>query len=274
VGDLFFLYATKPCSQFVGIGRICSHPVRSRHRRLRAKRAQYWSWVQVLAFERETPLATARSDNRAGKWSALKNLAGTHAEVPSGPVLTGLTRLLLSRNAIAQEQWSKWDSRKARYPRDLDPNEPARAYWEQPKPGELSDDHEKHLQKKIERLLLRNGWRHHDPTLDDFSLSPSKHLKLSGEATGYPDIVLVSVNRRRTLLVVEVKKQAAPRPSLNGIDQLEDYCAALKELAPDWTIKSWLVARSIHPVVRGDARKAGVECFLWRERPLHRLERA
>ena len=248
-GDLFFLYATKPCSQFVGIGRICSDPVRSRHRRLHGKRAQCSSWVQVLAFEREVPLATARSDSRAGKWSALRNLAGTHAEVRPDPVLTGLTRLLLSRNPIARKQWSKWDDGEARYPRELGPQELAREYWEPPKPEELPDDHEKRLQKKIERMLLRHGWRHHTPTLDDFSLPLSKHLKLPHGTTGYPDIVLVSVDRRRTLLVVEVKKYAVPRPWLNGIDQLEDYCAALKGLAPTWNIKSWLVARSVHPAV-------------------------
>lgn len=271
-GDLFLLYCTGPVSAFVGIGRVCSETVAQRDRRLpwlrkqgRNRRLRYAAWVQILGLEQSVSLHRARADQRAGQWSALRNLAGTHARIRDAAVMEGFEQLLLIRNPVARDRWSKWQVR-APYPRDLDPRELDRFWWEPPEPGRLVKEHEVFLQRRVRNHLLRRGWRQHDEKRDGFPLAKSNLLRRSPDDKAlFPDVVLVHVNIPKTLVIVEVKKHAVLLPGRSGIDQLDDYGPAMKRQAPDWTIKRWLVAETIDPAVR--ARAHTIDCFEWHGRP-------
>jgi hypothetical protein len=221
--------------------------------------------VQIIAFEHPTHLSEARADGRTGGWSALRNLSGTYARV-SDAVRGGLEELVLADNSAAADRWAKWQSR-TRYPKDLDPDEPALLVWEPELSGGRSRDHEVFLQRRIAKHLRKRGWRDHDEARDGFSLPTSNLLRLDDESRGFPDIVLVDESRPKSLVVIEVKKDAMPYPGLSGVDQLDDYGPAIRRLAPGWKIQRWLVARTVHPLVLKSATDRGIEAYVWHGRP-------
>jgi len=259
--DLAVLYAGKPRSEWMAVGRICSEPVRNRD-------GQRLAWVQWIPSRAPVGLDVMRA-RHSDSWPKLRNMAGQHARVP-GKAAQALRRGLL-RDPRAAAQWQKWAGPRTRLPHHLDPGELASSGYEPDPAPQLAEDHERHLQAEIaQRLIgLRRGIdadRH--PALLRAANPALELRRIAGtlyNEDGYRrewDILLVDPSADRRLLLIEVKKIARATLQDAGVAQVLDYARLLAPLVPGWRIRPVVCAPRVRDSIIRDARHNRVE--VWR----------
>lgn len=247
-GDLFVLYGHKPVSEYGAVGRVCSRPVLSSD-------GNHWAHVQMVACPRPLSLAEAKADPLIGRWPRFRMMAGSCLEISDAAVWAGFMNRLVAPFPELGAVMSRW-----------------RAGSPMPKPRERLDDavranpnhnrsgttHELALQDRIWEAYLGNGWARDLEAGDRVHIADTFHVP----GVGFADIVLVDLESSRpTLLLIEVKRDAIPGPTTDGVTQLLKYEPALRRLAPGWAIKKVLVALYLSDDVVRAARSAGIECW-------------
>ena len=138
-----------------------------------------------------------------------KPAGGSYNRIEPGPGRGDFLRMLTSADNVARSRLEKWRGGRSPYPH-VSTAELRKAWWEPPERDGLSDDHERWLSKAVARAFVRRDdvdWLDVEGGIDDHSLEHP--LIFEDGRSVLADIVLVDA-RRRTLIVIEVKKHARP----------------------------------------------------------------
>jgi hypothetical protein len=247
-GDLFVLYGHKPIFEYGLVGRICSRPVLSVD-------GNHWAHVQMVACPQSLSLAEAKADPAIGRWPRFRMMAGAHLEITDSEVWDGFMSRLVDPFPEVRAVVRGWRA-GARMPKLRERLDDA--VRGNPNHNRSGTTHELAVQDQIWDAYLENGWGRDLQAADGVDIADS--FRLPG--AGFADIVLVDLESTRpTLLLIEVKRDAIPGETTDGVTQLLEYEPVLERLAPGWAIKKVLVALCFSTTVLHRARSAGIECW-------------
>lgn len=253
-GDVVVIYGKSPVQGYVAVARQCSDPVESRHGRV-------WTWLQIQPMRQVLPQSKLAARSRIRGHAGLKTPAGGSSNlIPSGPGLHAFLRLLSSGDSAVGRRLEQWGEGGGRYPTGLSGVFLRPAWLEEPQKNGLPDGHERDLSRGIANWLVDRGeGRWCDENEDVGGHSTERPMAIRG-ARRYADVVLLDNKRRRTLILVEVKKHARPVPRMDPVPQVLNYRAQLLVDHPGWRVRCMIVAPEFHELTLRSARDNRIEC--------------
>ena len=255
-GDIVAFYARAPVQAFVALARQCSEPRESRR-----NRGQWFAWFQFQPLGHDVRRTEVQARKGLSDWGVLRNLQGEHKRIPDERQAS-FFRLLTSGNEKLAARIDKWSKGQGVYPAaELVPlGELRKESWDRAEEDGLGDDHERWLSEEIADRMVRRREARWFRDSDNLPGSELEHHLVFGDGeSGKADIVLVSRQHARHLLLVEVKKQAALSPAKNPVPQVLRYRDALLEQNPGWQVKPIIAACEYQDAVLRAARSARVE---------------
>ncbi len=244
-GDLVVLYGLDPVKSFGLVGVFLTEAEKGQDGR-------YWAEIQWAAAG-EVTLSEVRDDLAFSGWPA--SLAGSHQELSDDRIWAALRdRLLGGASDTVRGQVARWEQGVVPEPSGADLA--ASSFPGLAEPGLSLPETE--MQKRLRRHLIRRFKARPLKPKDGVEVPESNYL---GRDVGYPDLVLVQRWKRRTLLLIEVKKVPQQGETRDGITQLERYAPKLQAQAPGWTVRKILAAVRVPEVIRTRAAKKNVDCW-------------
>ena len=253
-GDIAVIYTTGAVQSYVAIARICCDPREGADER-------HWSWLQCQPLAHPTPQLAVRAlpgTQRPG--TGLNTPAGSSFnEMYAGAQRDLFLRHLVDDDEKAAARLAAWSMREGAWPRYIDCEDLADAQWA---PPEATRRGELLLAQRIAEHLVRRGKARYLTDGDIYQRWLEVELVFDDRSWGRADIILVSlVHDAPTLLLIEVKLDALPRPGRNPIDQLITYLPAVKrDAGRRWRVLPWAIAQDFHPAVLAQARSERVAC--------------
>lgn len=251
-GDVVLMYANGD-QTFSAVGRLLCDPVE-------ADRGDggLWTYLQIMAARHPLPRSRTGLGPRQGEFTNLSSKPEDAAAIlaawrRSDPDLVDRVQRWLHGPLPRGPRWDiaelRWAERTAVPRRDRRPG------------GELE------LQDRIRELLVESKIaREIEPERDGVDIRDSFSLP-DPYGPQYADLVLARPTRAvHTLMLIEVKVTARPRPNLDGISQIRRYRPVLRRRSHGrWEIESYVIAREIKDSVAIKAAGANVTMLEWQD---------
>jgi hypothetical protein len=248
-------------SAFVAVGRAVTDSVRA-HRGDR----RHWAWVQWLPLENPMPLAEV--ERKIG----YRHVSGSHVSVDEARFkLWGLLVREHARDAVI----ATWKAREGFPTTDEVPiHQLFDAKWR------YRPRHEVAMYEHVLAALVREGWQRAPDELSRLvrAMRGGTPTRPDGEQRRLPDVWALE-RRRRSLVIVEVKRHARHQPGrdYDPVDQVLNYVDTAAATLSDGpfrrlAIRPMIVAYEINAAERKHARPESVDCRLLTRRT-HELKR-